>query len=620
MNPTAPRPHRARTGRATLTLSAALALVACSSSGPADTAADTTSAGTGTGGGASNCQPDAPATPPDDFLAPTRALRRIALSFTGRAPVASEYQAILDAKDDTARQTILDKAVDDALASPVFYEVMREFGREWMGLPSIVAAADEPDYVASQQNNIAECPAGTMYPGALAAYNPNAPDVTPCGGKNKDGSDALIQDIEPWWAPGTKVTVIGYAANPASTMTTGGKTHDCGAVGVDSPNYPSHECGCGPHLSFCHLSGGVGYANWQIYSLANPQGQRRLLWEEPARLIAHIGWNDRPLSDVVLGNYSVGPVEVQAAYVRAARRGGATQLDKDDSWWQPASFSGVVDPGHSSMDPWAWREFTVATRDPYLLAERDYEFDPRNEPRNSMKGIPAAGILTMIGMLGANTRERVRAARMLETFACEAFIPPPPDQKFNPYVSDPAAEGPCQACHTRIDPAAIHFKRWSKHGADIDLDGGGYFMPGIGNWTTDDGWTTGAYPFDRDPFAHWFQWWKPETKMTPISKADADKNPQARFIDFLPPDQTLLGQKSDGTVGPLGFAKMIVASGAFDRCAVRHLHERFGGRAINPATEPGYLDGLVDKFVKGGRKVRPFLKQLTQTDTFRRGL
>jgi hypothetical protein len=223
-------------------------------------------------------------------------------------------------------------------------------------------------------------------------------------------------------------------------------------------------------------------------------------------------------------------------------------------------------------------------------------------------------------MLGADTRERVRAARMLETFACESFIPPPADQKFNPYVSDPAAEGPCQACHTRIDPAAIHFKRWTKSGSDIDLDSGGYFMPGIGDWTFDDKWTTSVYPFDRDPFLHWVQWWRPGTKMTPISKADADKNPEARFIDFLPPDQTLLGQTSDGTVGPLGFAKMVVASGAFDKCAVQRLHERFGGRAIDATKEPGYLDTLVAKFVKGGRKVRPFIKDLTRTDVFRRGL
>lgn len=617
MQPIAARRRRARPAREILILGAVLALAGCGNAGPNDTSSDTGGSGSGTAatgtGGAGNCQPDAPATPPDDFLSPTRTLRRIALSLTGRAPVASEYQAILDAKDDTARQAVLDKAVDDALASPNFYDIMRDFGREWMALPSIVNVADAPDYVASQQNNIAPCPANTPNAGALAAYNIYAPDIAPCGGKNADGTDALIKDIEPWWAPGTKVTVIGYSADESTSVTKDGKTYDCG-VGRDA------TCGCGPHLAYCHPSMSIGYANWQIFSLSNAQGQRRLLWEEPARLIAHVAWNDRPLSDVILGDYSVGPVEVQVAYVRAGRRGGAAQLDTDDSWWKPQSFTGAVDPGHDSKDPWAWREFQVAARDPYLLADRAYKFDPREQPRGSMKGVPSAGILTMIGMLGADTRERVRAARMLETFACESFIPPPASQKFNPYVSDPAAEGPCQACHTRIDPAAIHFKRWSKSGADIDLDGGGYFMPGIGGWTFDDAWTTSAYPFDRDPFLHWVQWWRPGTKMTPISKADADKNPEARFIDFLPPDQTLLGQQSDGTVGPLGFAKMVVASGAFDRCAVRRLHERFGGRAIDPAKEPGYLDTLVASFVKGGRKVRPFLKELTRTDVFRRGL
>jgi hypothetical protein len=531
----------------------------------------------------------------------------------GRAPVASEYQALLDAKDEAASQVILDKAVDDALASPVFYEVMRDLGREWMALSSIVNVADAPDYVASQQNNIAPCPAGTTYEGAFATYNTFDPGKAPCSGKEVDGTDALIKDIEPWWAPGTKVTVIGYSANEATSVTQDGTTYDCGVQ-------RGSTCGCGPHLAYCHLSNAVGYGNYQIFTLGNPEGQRRLLWEEPARLIAHVAWHDRPLSDILLGNYSVGPVEVQAAYVRAGRRGGATQLDTDDSWWKPQSFTGAVDPGHDSTDPWAWREFAISARNPYLLADRDYKFDPREEPRGSMKGVPSAGILTMIGMLATNLRERVRAARMLETFACESFIPPPATQEFNAYVSDPATEGPCQACHTRIDPAAIHFKRWSKQGANIDLDGGRFLMTGIGNGTFDDKWTTGVYPYNRDPYLHWVQWWKPETKMTPISKADAEKNPEARFIDFLPPDQTLLGQTSDGTVGPLGFGKMVVASGAFDRCAVTRLHERFGGRPLDPAQEPGYIDTLVEKFVKGGRKVRPFLKELTRTDVFRRGL
>ncbi|MFY2560758.1 hypothetical protein ACN469_24350 [Corallococcus terminator] len=45
-----------------------------------------------------------------------------------------------------------------------------------------------------------------------------------------------------------------------------------------------------------------------------------------------------------------------------------------------------------------------------------------------------------------------------------------------------------------------------------------------------------------------------------------------------------MGQTSDGTVGPLGFAKMILASGSFDRCVVRHLHAQVVGRDIDPTT------------------------------------
>jgi hypothetical protein len=108
--------------------------------------------------------------------------------------------------------------------------------------------------------------------------------------------------------------------------------------------------------------------------------------------------------------------------------------------------------------------------------------------------------------------------------------------------------------------------------------------------------------------------------MTPVTEAEAEANPEAIFIDFLPPDQTLLGQVSDGTVGPLGFAKMVVASGAFDRCVVRQLHKQVVGRDIDPTTEVGYLDALTATFVDNGRRARPFIKHLTTSATFRSGL
>jgi hypothetical protein len=346
-----------------------------------------------------------------------------------------------------------------------------------------------------------------------------------------------------------------------------------------------------------------------------------MLWEEPARLIAHVAWYDRPLTDIIMGSYSVGPVELQAAYVRQGRRTGATQLDADDSWWRTSKLSGPTDPEHATPgDPGAWREFQIPQRDPYLLADRNYTFDPRYQPRGSMKGVPAAGVLTMLGVLGTYTRERVRAARMLEAFAAEEFIPPSADQMFNPYVSDPAAEGPCQVCHSRIDPAAIHFKRFTREGTNISFDHGKYIMAAVGNWTYPDTWVTGQYPYDRDPFLHWAQWFRPSSRLTPIAAADAMSNPEARFIDYLPADQTLLGQTSDGTVGPLGFAKLVVAAGAFDKAAVRRLHARFGGRPIDSTAEPDYLNGLVQSFVANGRQVRPFIRTLMKSDTFRRGL
>jgi hypothetical protein len=72
--------------------------------------------------------------------------------------------------------------------------------------------------------------------------------------------------------------------------------------------------------------------------------------------------------------------------------------------------------------------------------------------------------------------------------------------------------------------------------------------------------------------------------------------------------------------GPLGFAKLIVASGAFDRCVVRQLHKAIIGRDVDPAREAGYLDALTTRFVDDGRRVRPLVRHLIASDLFQRGL
>ena len=95
------------------------------------------------------------------------------------------------------------------------------------------------------------------------------------------------------------------------------------------------------------------------------------------------------------------------------------------------------------------------------------------------------------------------------------MLAPPSSQAFNPYVSDPAKEGPCQHCHKRIDPAAIHFKRFAKAGAAFEGWGAEYYLPGVGTKWHWAGFRAGMSPYHGDPFSHWNRWYKPDTALTP---------------------------------------------------------------------------------------------------------
>jgi hypothetical protein len=552
-----------------------------------------------------------------DRLSPSRLLRRASLALRGVPPTDDELATQEGAGDEAAQLAYVDSFVDQALLDGRFYRTMFELGREWLNLPLVPSTADAPEYGAEQQRSLTRCAAGTTHAGAWHYSRERVSGEDVCGGTHADGSAAEVLTLEPWWAPGTEVTVVGDAASTTAQALVMEPTNG-NTVLVDCNGRPEGSCGCGPNAVRCHADfqqypGHEEYVHW------NENGQRRLLSEEPARLFAHLAWHDRPATDLILESYSVGPTNLQAAYVMQGIEAGDLALLSDDSWWRPSLYAAApVDPNHEPGDPLAWREFQIPAVNPVLLADRDYKFDPRTQ--SGMLGIPAAGMLTSPGFLDALPRERLRAARALENLACEVLAPPI-GLAFNEYERDPYSEGPCQHCHTRIDPAAIHFKRWAKQGSAFEGWGARYLMPGIGNvGQFDKAWRTGVYPFGGDPYSHWNRWYVHDTGMTPVTQAQIDADPAVVFIDFLPPEQTLLGQKGDGTVGPLGFAKIIVAAGAFDRCLVRKLHQQVLGRDLDPGSEAGYLDALTASFLGGERKIRPFLKSLTQSELFRRGL
>lgn len=573
---------------------------------------------------------EAAAEPEAPQLSAPRMLRRIQLSLRGRPATVAELDRLRDAPSDEAREALLAEAIDEALTSTDFYTQSMSFAHDWFRVTAHNAHANISHgyFTGHLAIELQACPEGTRHAGVLGLLSGYADLGDPW--ELCDDPAATIHMVEPWWAAGTRIPVIGRAgsATPGEAIRVNGR-YDCGVARVgDRANTPSDDranprCSCGPNLVYCIGRKGRWAANSHTFDLDTEDSSRRLASEEVARLYAHLAWYDRPLSDFVTGNYTVAPLAVKHMYVRAGRFDAANAALDDTRWWDPSTWTTPSDPMHAPGSPLAWHEVVVEQLHPNLLSltgdtvasgdaalARTYRFDPRVES-GAPRGIPAAGALTTLVGLAATPRERVRAARWVEALTCRDFIPPPPSLEFNEYRRDPATEGGCQHCHVVIDPVAIHFKRWGFTGAGVVTLGG----LGRSRWAMQ-----GADALRNEPFRRWRDAFAHSTVMTPATEAQLQQNPDARFIDFLPEGQTLFGVAGDGTIGPLGFGKILVASGELDRCAVRKLYGRYLGTELDLARDSALIDELTTTFVRGERKIRPFIRALLARPEFRRGL
>lgn len=550
-------------------------------------------------------------------LSPTRHLRRIFLTLKGTEPTAAQYQQALDAADAGTFDAFADSQIDLALQSPEFYGRVYDWGHDYLRVGDYKRGTTEGGSSAAWKGGMAArltpCGAGTLHAGQLfhgAGQIQNGDPSSVC-----DDSNAPVNSVEPWWSPGAMVSVVGSAGTGVTTV---GNT-DCGKLycGDTQCHYPAQGCSCGPNLTYCYPfeedRPGYQYAVERDSSPFFDGTYRRLLWEEPARLFAYLITQDQPFDDLIEGSYTVAPRKLQHIYARWGRMNSDNAAAIDgSSWWKTATDS--------------WDKVELSSLHPNLLSERAYSFDPRTDP-GSPKGVGAAGVLTMLGPASWFPRERVRAARWLETFACQNFTAPDPSIVFTPaYTNDPQSQGPCQHCHRRIDPAAIHFKRLEIEDEQPYHGQGHANFGGIGDWSwrktpsvsfPDPNSPGGVYW--RQPYGRWNVSFAANTFLTPVTTAQLMANPDARFIDFLPPGNSLFGAESDGTIGPLGFGKLMVQSGQFDHCAVDKIFEKFMGRRLDVAHEAALEDMLVQQFVSGGRKVKPFIKQLMLSDEFGRG-
>lgn len=522
------------------------------------------------------------ATPADEpaTLSPTRLLRRVHLTLTGHEPSLADYQAMQAAPDAASQEALITQAIDAGFQSDGFKSVLLTFAHDLLKNGSY--DFDTKNKI-SWAINLGRCGDDTLHAGKLgmlARYSPIEGD----GPEVCDDENALVSMVSPWWAPDTTIAAVGRAGNGVTTTSDG---YDCGKVRlIFGSAVGNHiECGCGPNMRFCARPHRSDVSNNIATSI------RRSVFEEPAHLVQHVILNDAPFSDVIAGDYTVVNQGLHFMYLRTGRQAGRNLgTDTDDSWaWLHAA------------DPHTYKPVPFAELADTFTSARSLQFDPRTD-MGSLPAMPAAGVLTTFGMLGSGERERVRASRALETFACREFIPPPPELHFNPYQRDPGTEGACQHCHQLIDPAAIHFKRFAPSGKQI--------------WGMDP-WRWGSHnDFGRNLEAAF----DTDTYMTPVTAAEVAANPDARFLDFLPPNKTLLGQTSDGTVGPLGFAKMLIASGAFDRCMVRRFYAQFGGRPLTPGLDDALIEDLTTGFVASGRNAKQLIRTIVTHPEFRLGL
>jgi hypothetical protein len=603
------------------------------------------------------CAPTAttPVTPKDDPLSSIRLLRRVSLSLTGRLPNASQVDALEKASTDEARAKAIEDAIEEDLKAPEFYESLVDFGHSWMRTQSFKEGIFGDGYYGSLAGNLATCGPTTKRPGAYYEYrrydtypkeHPKANQVSYSDARVCDDLHPNVETptkpfgsrtVEPWWAPGTTVTLLGDNAGLTTTTVAGAAQPDCGRISDGyADTWNSNGCGCGPNAVWCIPT--VGGSEFNLGDKAgrkgSMEGQKRDVWDENARLVAHLGWHDKPLSDIILGDYTVATQRLKHWYVRFAREMGqyAAQQDADSSWWQP-DVTALRDPLHPDLkDPDAWREVVQEKLAPNLLSSasgRAYRYDPRTDP-GPPKGLPAAGIFTTPGFNVSFPRERPRAARALEVFACKAFNPPPPEQHFADVGADIAKTGACQYCHGVMDPAALSFKRWLIFKGSVHNYVKFSYLADTGNaripaalFTELSAGGDRAYQYSDyivSGAERWRSNFKPDTVLTPVSAADLQASPRTMFMDTIPPTSQLFGETPDGTMGPLGLSKILVASGEFDRCAVQKIYDRFVGRKLDPSEETQYIRALAETFVKGDRKLRPFVRTLMKSAEFRRGI
>ena len=370
--------------------------------------------GTATGAPAQVCEGD-------DVQSQLQYLRRLSLDLRGRVPDLEELSSVVTNR-------AVDPAIIDAmLTSEDFLHQLREHHTDllWTNVNAQRLSGAAWDLRTAGRGAETLWFLGTRaisYRGAQvpclaepATFDAEGRPVT-----TADPSDARIQregyvEVEPYWAPGTRVRVCAFDAQENLQGTTPRGPVDCNRA-------VAPECGCGPNLSWC-----------QARPAGTPLAITESMNEQLLRYLERLVREDRPYTDAILGE----DMDINGPLSHWLRH-------------QTLTGGGLLVAGPEQNHPVP--ELPFAEADTWQTVER---------------GARHAGVLTMPGYLVKFASNRGRANRFYEAFLCTSFESNEPI----PPATDPCHAEPdltqrcgCKGCHTAVEPAAAHWGRWAEAG------------------------------------------------------------------------------------------------------------------------------------------------------------
>lgn len=369
-------------------------------------------------------------------------------------------------------------------------------------------------------------------------------------------------EVEPYWAPGTKVKVCALEARenlvPEPTLF-GGE-----GLGYYDPNAKCDEfmgmlsggCGCGPMLEHCSSPDASAAV------LESLQAQMERFVERPIE-------EGRPYFDLLTDAEEPmnGPlVHYYRHLVKMA-----------------------VDPIIQTPP------VPVADLPDVPFTDPTWHLVPRPEPHS--------GLLTSLMYLLRFQTGRARVNRYYDSFLCAPFQAPELEL---PSPSDPCSDEPnlrqrcgCNGCHATLEPATAHWARFADAGAM-------YLDPAeVPAWRAA---CAGCTPGQTCDFLCERFYLVETTHPKELPWVGTLKS----FLWREPEELTRI------EAGPRALVEEHLASGALGKCAAIKVFERLHGRAMTPAETSALLPEAVDAFEASGWELLALVRHWVTSDSYRR--